>query len=386
MQAPRRRRWPWLLGVGAALSAVGAVWVNAQLEPNRLASTVLGKAGEALQLQLGFEGTPEYAFKPEPRLVLPGFRAASLDGREFLSARRAEISLPWSTITGGEPVITRVQLDAPVLDLPGLQRWLDSRPPTPFKLPTLVRGLSVSKGSVRADDWSLSGLSLALPHLQAGDPAKLEARAVWVSGTTSLPFTLDAMVATPGLASALDLKLVLTPRAEPALAAPGAKTAAAAPIAIALQGRYEWADPKFRLEATKFGLLASSPIPSLEGSGALELADQASLNIDAVLSRWPQTWPKLPAALAAQSEALPVQLRYAGARDFSDPLSLHVVRGETSLQASLRVPELRQWLAADATSPLPPLQATLKTPALDFDGIELQGVEVTISEGPEAAP
>jgi hypothetical protein len=87
--------------------------------------------------------------------VLPGFSAAALDGKVFLSAKRAEVSLPWSTITGNEPVITRVELDAPVLDLPGLQRWLASRPPSPFKLPTLEKGVAVSGGVVNGDGWSL---------------------------------------------------------------------------------------------------------------------------------------------------------------------------------------------------------------------------------------
>jgi hypothetical protein len=54
----------------------------------------------------------------------------------------------------------------------------------------------------------------------------------------------------------------------------------------------------------------------------------------------------------------------------------------------LRVPELQRWLAADAASPLPPLEAKLKAPALEFEGVKLEGVEVEISEGAtaEAAP
>ena len=381
MTPARRRRWPWLLGGLAVLLVIGAIFVNAQLEPHRLANTVLGRAGKSLQLRLSYQGTPEYAFRPEPRLVLPNLSVAALDGSEFLTAKRAEVSLPWSTITGGEPVVTRIELDAPVLDVPGLRRWLASRPPAPFKLPTLRRGLVVREGTVREASWSLHRLALQLPHLQTGDPAKLEAQASLVAGKTQMPFSLTAIAATPGLASPLDLHLVLSPLAE-------VKAPAPAPIAIALQGRYEWADPRFTLVADKLGLVAKSPIPSLEGKGRLELAEQASLDFDAVLSRWPQTWPALPKALAARSEKLPVQLRYRGKADFSDPLSLHAARDDTELQASTRVTEFRQWLAAGPATPLPPLQGTLKTPALEFDGITLEGVEVEISGGggPEAAP
>jgi hypothetical protein len=381
MAQARRRRWPWLLGGLAVLLVVGAIFVNAQLEPHRLADTVLGKVGKSLQLQIRYQGTPEYAFRPEPRLVLPNLSVASLDGSEFLAAKRAEVSLPWSTITGGEPVITRIELDAPVLHVPGLRRWLASRPPAPFKLPTLRRGLAVRAGTVREESWSLRGLSLQLPHLQSGDVARLDAQASFVAGKAQMPFSLTAIAATPGLASPLDLHLVLKPEAD-------AKEAAPAPIAIALQGRYEWADPRFTLVADKLGLVAKSPIPSLEGKGRLELADQASLDFDAVLSRWPRTWPALPKALAAKSEKLPVQLRYRGKPDFSGSLSLLAARDDTELQASTRVSEFRQWLAAGPATPLPPLQGTLKTPALEFDGNTLEGVEVEISDGgsPEAAP
>lgn len=380
--APRRRRWPKVLGVLAVVSVIVALWINAQLEPKRLAATVLGQAGSALQLRLTFEGTPDYAFRPEPRLVLPGFSAASLDGAVFLSAKRAEISLPWATITGGEPVITRVELDSPVLDLPGLQRWLASRPPSPFKLPTLSRGIAVKDGLVRGGEGSLRALSLELPHLQAGDPAQLDAKGRFASGDTELPFKLRTTVATPGLASALDLGLQLT------LPPQSTKQAAPRLVSVSLLGRYEWAEPKFTLEADQLGVNAPSPLPSFSGKAKLESAQALVLSLDAVLGRWPEAWPKLPGTLAAQSENLPVHLSYSGKNDFSDVLQLSAARAGTEVEASLRVPELQRWMAADAASPLPPLQAKLKTPALEFEGVKLEGVEVEISEGAaaDAAP
>ena len=381
--APRRRRWPKVLGVLAGLAVIAAVWINAQLEPTRLASTVLGRAGESLQLKLSFEGTPDYAFRPEPRLVLPGFRAASLDGVEFLSARRVEISLPWSTITGdADPVITRVELEAPVLDLPGLQKWLASRPPTPFRLPTLRRGISVAEGTVRGRDWSLRALSLELPHLQEGDPAQLQAQGRYFTGKDELPFKLRALAATPGLSSALDLDLQLS--------LPAAATKAEPPrvVSVSLLGRYAWADPKFTLEADKLGIAAPSPLPSFSAKGRFETAESANLAFDAVLGGWPQTWPKLPGSLASESEHLPVRITYAGKPDFSDALELSASRAGIELETAVRIPEMQRWLAADAASPFPPLQARLKAPALEFEGVKLEGVEVEIGEGgkAEAAP
>ena len=380
--APRRRRWPKVLGVLAALLVIGAVWINAQLEPTRLATTVLGQAGKSLQLKLSFKGTPDYAFRPEPRLVLPGFSAASLDGAMIVSATRAEISLPWATITGGAPVITRVALDAPVLDLAALDRWLASRPPTPFKLPTLSRGIAVKDGIVRGGEWSVRALALDLPHLQEGDVAKLDAEGVFVSGPSEYPFKLRTIAAMPGLASPIDLDLQLT------LPAESTKKAPPRLVSVSLLGRYAWADPKFTLEAEKLGVNAASPLPSFSGKGKLESADTLTLEVDAVLGRWPEAWPKLPPALAAQSENLPVHVAYSGKPDFSDALSLSAARAGTEVEASLRVPELQRWMASDASSPLPPLQAKLKAPALEFEGVKLEGVEVEVSEGgkAEAAP
>jgi hypothetical protein len=375
MAEARRRRWRWILGTLAVLVVAGAIFINAQLEPHRLADTVLGQAGKSLQLRITYQGTPEYAFRPEPRLVLPKLSVAALDAKlAFLTAERAEISLPWSTITGGEPVITRITLDAPVLRLPAMRRWLASRPPTPFKLPTLSRGLALSDGTIIDSAWTLRRLSLDLPRLKEGEAAKLEASAIFAAGKTALPFELTALAATPGLASPLDLQLKLKPTA-------AAKEPAPAPIAITMKGSYAWADPRFTLLADNFAMTASSPIPSVQGKGKLELAEQAALEFDAVLSRWPETWPTLPKALAEKGDKLPVQLRYRGNRDFSDPLSLVAARDGTELRASLRVTEVQAWLAAGPATPLPPLQGTLKTPALDFDGITLEGVEVEISEG-----
>jgi len=380
-KAERRRFGRKFLGALFALLVLAAFWVSQQLEPKQLAATVLGQAGKSLQLQLSFNGTPDYAFRPEPRLMLPGLVARSLDGQVFLSAKRAEVSLPWATLTGGEPVITRVELDSPVLDVPGLQRWLATRPPSPFKLPTLSKGIAVTDGVVGDADWSLRELFLSLPHLREGDEAKLEAAARYVSGKTELPFKLSAVAATPGLASPLDLHLQLTAPSADHSSKPNL-------VSIALLGRYAWADPRFRLEADKLGVVGNSPLPSFSGKGFVESAETMNLVFDAVLDRWPEAWPRLPGALATQTEHLPLHLEYAGKADFSDPLKLATARPGLELSAQVRVPEMQRWLAADAASPLPPLQANLKTPSLEFEGVRMEGVEVQVDEGgkAEAAP
>ena len=52
------------------------------------------------------------------------------------------------------------------------------------------------------------------------------------------------------------------------------------------------------------------------------------------------------------------------------------------LDASLRLAELNRWLSASNPSPLPPINGKFRTPTLVFDGVELRGVEVELSDGP----
>lgn len=370
----RSRRWLIALSLFALALAVAAWWVNRQLEPVRLTATVLEKAGQSLGVQLRFKGMPEYALKPEPRLLIPDLVVSDLQGRPFLSAGRAEISLPWATITGGEPVITRIELDRPRLDLPGLARWQASRPKTPFELPTLTDGLVVSRGHVSGSGFSLDALSLELPHLKTGDFADLQARGVFTQGETIVDFNLVAQLATPGLASDFTLQ------------GDGSLRRAPEPLRLGLdaKGRYVSTDQGFSVNAPGFRFVGKDPLPVLDGR--LEVASAASLTLafDGQLARWPATWPALPEPLAAQGADLPLQLRYSGKSDLSDPLALSIEHDATQLQASLKLSELQAWAAAEGGSPLPPLNGTMKTPSLVFDGVELQGIEIKVSDSPQA--
>lgn len=364
----RGRRWLVVLGVLAIL-ALGVAWfVNRQLEPTRLTATVLDRVGKALQLQIGFEGMPEYALRPEPRLLLPGLRVAGLDGKPFLTAARAEISLPWATITGDEPVITRLQIEQPVLDLAGLQRWIAARPPTPFKLPTLTHGLQVYDGTLVGAGFVVRALSLELPTLRTGDPADLAANGRLEMGDTRLGGQLSLHLDTPGLASPYKLGFAGTLQQSPK------------PLAFRLDavGRFASTDASFSLDADTLSLAGDSPLPHLAGMATLRSAKTLQLDFSGLLRDWPAVWPRLPEPLASQTTNLPVIVTYAGRNDLSDPLALRVAKPPTTLDATLRVPELRAWLLATTTSPLPPIAGTLKTPVLAFDGITLEGVEAEV--------
>ena len=374
-ESRRPRRWPWVLSVLGVLLVIAGWWINRQLEPDRLTATVLQKAGESLQLNLRFEGQPEYALKPEPRLLIPNLSVSGADGRVFLSAKRAEISLPWSTLTGDEPVITRVELDQPVLALPGLRRWLATRPEAPFELPTLNKGLAVSDGTVTDDGYAISKLGLDLPRLKTGEPASVEAQGRFAQGETTVDFQLELGAETPGLASDFTVQ------------GSGQLLQQPEPLNFQLRsnGRYISDDAGFSVEARELKFDGASPLPNIAGKGKLAVSEQTRLDFDGLLLDWPKTWPALPTPLAADSKNLPVRISYAGKPDFSDPVSLLVTREPTTLQASLRVGDLQQWLAATNGSPLPPINGTLSTPSLEFDGVKLLGVEVEISDGNASA-
>lgn len=365
----RARRWLTVALVGLALLAVAAWWVNRQLEPNRLTAMVLDHAGKSLKLDIRFSGTPDYALKPEPRLLIPGLSVCSADGVEFLTAIRAEISLPWSTIKGDAPVITRVELDHPRLDIGGLQRWMATRPKTPFEVPTLVDGIEVQQGEVIGDGYSFDALDATLPTLAAGKPAQLTARGNFIRGQARVHFDAALGVATAGLRSAFDLqaKTQVQQKSKPLK------------LDVDTKGRFAFDEGLTTLTLDSVAVQADSPLPSFKGRAFVANASQLAFNVDANLTRWPADWPTLPAPLVSNTNGLPVQLKYRGASDLSAPLALVVKRDATELDARVLLPDFMTWMDAEDAALLPPLTGILRTPSLDFDGIVLQGVELEIS-------
>lgn len=373
---PRSRRGWIVLGMIALSLAVGAWWTNRQLEPKRLTAIVLGQLGSNLKLDLRFDGLPEYALRPEPRLLIPNLVAADpSNGQVILRTERLEVSLPWATITGGYPVITRIQLRKPQLDLAALNHWLDSLPKTPFKLPTLTRGLDIEQGHVQAEGWELSGLDVALPRLKQDEPANAKLAFQFRQGKTAASFAGNMQLATAGQSSDLrlegkgELKHAPTPL----------------PYSIAFDGHYVSEDAAFRVDIKSLQLHGESPLPNLIAKGNLSYGESMNLALQGELAQWPKDWPALPTPLNEAKRPLPVQLVYAGKPDLSDPLTLDSTVAESKLHATLRLPELQSWLAADNAAPLPPLNATLVAPQLKLDGIELKDVSVQIEDDPPAA-
>lgn len=373
---PRKRRWPKVLAGLAIVLALAAWWVDRQLEPTRLARTVLAMAGEAQGLEIAFEGQPEYALRPEPRLVLPGVvvrqRGAAAP---WLTAARAEVSLPWDTIWGDGPVvITRIELQSPVLDLAGFDAWLASRPDTgATEIPTLTRGLRVADGRVLGEEWQLAALSLDLPSLSPGGPARAELAGEFSMQGGSVVFAGPLSLAEAGLATpfAFDGAGKLRLDGEPPTESRWQAT---------LAGHAD-----LRGAASVFGfdtlaLEGDAPLPTLSAKGRVQLGDTSEVALEGELAAWPADWPPLPAPLSASDSPIAFTLAYAGAGDFSAPFTLRATRDDTTLDATAAIDPLLAWLDAPGDAPLPPLAGRLQAPALEIEGYRLEGVEVELRD------
>jgi hypothetical protein len=373
---PRSRRGWIVLGVLALLLVVGAWWVNRELEPKRLTAIVLGQLGSSLKIDLRFDGQPDYALRPEPRLLIPNLVARDrANGQVILRTERLEVSLPWSTITGGYPVITRIDLRKPQLDLIALRHWLDSLPKTPFKLPTLTRGLRIEQGHVQADGWELNALDLSLPRLKQNEAASAKLAFQFRQDKTALNFAGNAHIASASSNSDLQLE------------GKGQLEHAPKPLAytIAFDSHYLSDESAFRVDLKSVRLRGDSPLPTLSVKGNVVLGETLSMELQGELAQWPKDWPALPAPLNESKTPMPMQLSYVGKPDLSDVLTLDSTIGESKLHATLRLPEIRAWLAADGSTPLPPLNGTLTSPRLKLEGIELKDVSVEIEDDPPAA-
>jgi hypothetical protein len=372
MPAVRRPRRKWIvLAIFVFVLVVAGWWVNRQLEPKRLTALVLEKAGASLGLDLRYQGDPDYAFRPEPRLLIPGLSVRDPgNGKLILSATRADISLPWATITGGEPIITRIALDGPSLDLPALRRWQASQPKTPFKLPTFLHGVHVRNGTIVDARYRITALKLDLPRLHAGEAATTQASGRFSDGATAFDFNTAIMLKTPGLASDFSLK------------ANGSLQHSPKPLAFKLRGdgRYQSDAAGFSVIAPTLVLDGDSPLPRLQGKAKFLLAEPMQLAFDGVLRDWPKDWPSLPAPISAQATDFKLQLSYRGASNFTDPINLHLEKNDTVVDATLRLDDIQDWIAAPTGSPLPPLVATARTPRLEFDGVSLEGVELELRD------
>ena len=386
------------------------------LQPKRAGATLLSLAGDALGLQLRAQDI-DYRLRGTPQLVLrevevrrPGDTAA------LLHARRVFVSLPWRTLhtRGAELTVQRIELDAPVLDLPALQRWLAARPPSgKTRIPVLTDGLRVRDGRIDNDDWRIDGLAIDLPSLHPQRPMRAQLRGRYLDAPLSIPADLAIAVAHPqrlldgaptGVAGVGTLTLAgadwrvpaqvflagplrlgkdsaLMKPARVGIAARYLSGSTIAPFRLGLHGPMAFNNAIWRFVPVTVVLDGDDLVPDARARGSVSVGRRLRLHLDGAMAAWPQSWPALPPPLSGSTSPLPFALDYNGAMAFTDPASLSLRRDATALDARFRLPEVLAWLDAGSDgSPLPPLAGTLSTPRVEIAGATLEGVEVELGE------
>ena len=414
---PVRRKATVVLFAIAALLLLFALALQSMLQPQRVAGFVLGALGDALGLEITATGDAGYGLRGTPRLTVRDVVArAPGAATPLLRARRIHVSVPWSTVRsrGSRLDITRIEIDAPVVDLGALRDWLASRPPGETRIPTLSDGLVVTDGRIDGAGWHVDDLAFSLPQLQPERPVDARMSGHLGTGDLALHFDLAATLSRPALDAGVAVAGPVTVSSAgwrvPArlqVSAPlrsGNDGVRSPRLRASLAGRYETGDTRlpfaFALTSPMLlreGTLALAPagvalrgdglLPRVDARGALALGGHLLLELDGQLADWPEAWPALPPPIGASDSPLPFALRYLGRTSLADAARLHLQRDDTVFDARFRLPRITAWLADGAAgSPVPPLSGQLSTPALEISGARLQGIEVEFEDEPAKDP
>ena len=381
------------------------------LQPQRASAFLLDRVGTSLGLRITASGKASYRLRGTPQLVLHKVIAQRPgDDTPLLRAERVFVSVPWSTIKarGAELVVQRVELDAPFVNLPALRRWLATRPPSDTRIPTLTKGLRVTRGRIDNHDWSIVGIGVDLPFLAPGEPLRAHVQGRYLDPPTQLRFDLDVALSKPsndaGLAAIGRITLQddgWTLPSQVYLAGPlhlGDDDVSIAPAKIGLSARYISANTNlpfvlgaagplrfdegvWTLDPVALILHGSGMIPNASAKGAVALGRRLVLRINGDIAAWPETWPALPPPLSGSTSPMPFKLDYVGRVDFSDVTALALRRDDTTFDARFKLPVVLGWVDSGTTgSPLPPLDGQLRTPRLEIAGATLEGVEVEFED------
>lgn len=391
-----------------ALLSLLATWL---LQPKQVVPLILGRAGKTLTLEITAAGDAEVRLRGEPQLVLRELVAREPDAKTpILRAGRVLLALPWSSLRnrGKDVVIERIELDAPVLDVPALQAWLAKRPPgEETKIPVLTDGLRIANGRIDNDGWRIENIAVDLPSLHPAQAANARIRGRYVDAPTSIVFDLAVALTRPandaGVAVVGALTLERGDWRLPAtitLSGPlhlgdddvsvnPAKFGASAryesgetrlPFSLGLHGPLRFDEGTWVLAPVGVALRGDEPMPSFDAHGALALGRRLVIQLDGALPQWPASWPALPAPVAGSASPLPFALRYTGQPDLSEVASLRLRRNNTTFDGRFRLYDVFDWIDRQGGSPLPPLDGHLRSPQLDISGAVLEGVDIVLDD------
>lgn len=413
---PALRRLLRFMAAAAIILAVLVAVLAWLMQPPRATGFLLARIGDALGLRIIATGAVDYRLRGTPQLLLHDVVAQRPgDASPLLRAERIFVSLPWRTIraAGDDLTVQRIELDAPILDVQALQRWLASRPPSETRIPTLRDGLHVVRGRIVNHDWTIDGIELALPSLSPTAPVQTKLRGRYLDPPTRIPFDFDIAMSKPAnnagiaaiggmtiegdgwkmparvhLSGPLQLgddSVHMSP-AKIGIAARYIADASELPFTLGAFGPLLFDEAVWSLDPAALVVRGTGAIPHADARGALALGRRLVLRLQGKIAGWPTTWPVLPPPLSASATPLSFALDYADRTDFSGPATLQVQRDDTTLDARFKLPAVLDWIDADTNrSPLPPLQGRLRTPRIDVAGAQLEGVDIEFDD-PEIAP
>lgn len=417
-----RRRWPrWLLALCALPPAlVALLWLVAwiALPPERVVPMLLARIGASLGLEISAEGDPSSRLGRRPTFVVRNLVAREPGAaKPLLQVRRVLVSLPWRTIRslGDTLDLARVELDAPVLDLPALQHWLAARPPGEGRLPTLSDGLLLRDGEVHGAGWRVVALRLSLDRFDPARPLRARASGRGAAGALQVPFDLALSWTLPASGRGIAVAGFVEPHAgdwrmpawitlsgaphwDGALQLLPAKLGASAryvsggtalPFALGLHGPLRAHGGAWTLLPAGIALRGGGMVPTLDARGRIAFGRRLLLDLDGRIAQWPADWPALPPPLGGSRQPLSLSVDYLGEPGFADPLTLRVARDDPvsstgqalRFDGRLRVPRLLAWATATPQdSPLPPLSGRLQAPRIEISGAQLEGVVVEFGD------
>lgn len=397
-----------VLLVMAVIVLIAALLLRWLMKAEHMAPAILDLAGDSLGLEITATGVGEYRLRGTPQLIVRNVTAREPGAEDaVLHADRLLISVPWSTLRarGGDLTATRVELDAPTLDVAAFQRWQAKRPPSDAPIPTLTNGVRIVRGVIVGQGWKIDGVNANLQSLVAGKPLRAHVDGRYVGDDVSVPFDVHVGMTQPAsgagigvigsvavntqewqLPSQVSLSAKLDNgkgvRLERAVLGASSRYVSgdtSQPFALGLAGPLYFDGTGVSLQPAAIAVRGMGMVPTLDASGGFSLADAMQLELDGTLATWPEEWPALPAPLGQSEAPLPFVLGYRGANDFSDIAALQLQRDDTRFAARFRLAKVMEWMDAGATgSPLPPMTGTLQTPTLEISGAVLEGVEVEI--------
>ena len=147
----------------ALLASVGFV-IYHYIQPQRLSALLVDQLQSRYGLRLTMPTAASISFSPGVSVKLdhPVVTAAG-GSAPLLTADGVDVALPWSTVLGGEPVIDRIALQMPQIDIDALQIWLATQASDggPTVIPAF--DLSLHEGSMlRGDQPLATGVNASL--------------------------------------------------------------------------------------------------------------------------------------------------------------------------------------------------------------------------------